>query len=195
MNIPIFRASQVCGKTVAGAIDPSLWQLSGTERAQAVKNYFPSNYEASVRKEVYPVVANLTHLLRSQPRALMNRNAGARVGYSCRSLVRQIHNIEGELEADVNQMEKKMDAVDVNGKADDGVCSPVTVFSEHDGKNECDESFASMKTFDMHFSPPFFDSATQSVKDGAQANDATLVSSHQTSSATSSTSVSGSPHF
>ncbi|CAI5743552.1 unnamed protein product [Peronospora destructor] len=103
MEIPTFHASQVGGKTAWGTVDPNLWQLSDAERAVALMKYFPSNFAASSRNRLCPIVANRTHLLRRQPRSLVRKGMGTRVGYSSRSLmlqalVRKIHNIRDVLE-------------------------------------------------------------------------------------------------
>ncbi|RMX65972.1 hypothetical protein DD238_002342 [Peronospora effusa] len=103
MKIPTFHASQVGGKTAWGTVDPNLWQLSDAERAVALTKYFPSNFVTSSRNKLCPIVANRTHLLRRQPRSLVRKGIGTRVGYSSRSLmlqavVRKIHNIQDVLE-------------------------------------------------------------------------------------------------
>ncbi|EEY57029.1 DEAD/DEAH box RNA helicase, putative [Phytophthora infestans T30-4] len=115
MKIPTFHASQVGGKTASVAVDPSLWQLSDAERAVALMKYFPPNFASSSRNKLFPVVANRGHLLRRQPRSLVQTSVGARVGYSTRSLmlqglVRKIHGVEEILETASDDDEEKSEA-------------------------------------------------------------------------------------
>ncbi|KAG4056715.1 Fanconi anemia group M protein [Phytophthora cactorum] len=115
MKIPTFHASQVGGKATSAAVDPNLWQLSDAERAVALMKYFPPNFASSSRNKLFPIVANRAHLLRRQPRSLVRKGVGARVGYSARSLmlqslVRKIHGVEEILETESDDEDDKSEA-------------------------------------------------------------------------------------
>ncbi|KAF1792570.1 P-loop containing nucleoside triphosphate hydrolase [Phytophthora cactorum] len=179
MKIPTFHASQVGGKATSAAVDPNLWQLSDAERAVALMKYFPPNFASSSRNKLFPIVANRAHLLRRQPRSLVRKGVGARVGYSARSLmlqslVRKIHGVEEILETESDDEDDKSEAngdktiAADNAETDSEIGSPWRQPStpiELDGDSRCDDSFAAMNesvnSFDMHFSPQFVDSATQ----------------------------------
>ncbi|KAG7386860.1 hypothetical protein PHYPSEUDO_015170 [Phytophthora pseudosyringae] len=114
MKIPVFHASQVGGKPASIALDPDLWQLSDAERAVALMKYFPPNFASSSRNKLFPIVANRAHLLRRQPRSLIRKGVGTRVGYSARSLmlqslVRKIHSVEEVLETESEDENDKSD--------------------------------------------------------------------------------------
>ncbi|KAG6962587.1 hypothetical protein JG688_00008528 [Phytophthora aleatoria] len=115
MKIPTFHASQVGGKATSAAVDPNLWQLSDAERAVALMKYFPPNFASSSRNKLFPIVANRAHLLRRQPRSLVRKGVGSRVGYSARSLmlqslVRKIHGVEEILETESDDEDDKSEA-------------------------------------------------------------------------------------
>uniref|UniRef100_A0AAV1U9C1 Fanconi anemia group M protein n=1 Tax=Peronospora matthiolae TaxID=2874970 RepID=A0AAV1U9C1_9STRA len=133
MKIPTFHASQVGGKTASGAVDPNLWQLSEAERAVALMKYFPPNFAASSRNRLDPVVASRRHLLRRQPRSLVRKNVGTRVGYSSRSLmlqalVRKIHRVEAVLETE--SVSEDGESGDENGNEAGVTDSSIVVLSE-----------------------------------------------------------------
>ncbi|CAH0474759.1 unnamed protein product [Peronospora belbahrii] len=131
MKIPTFHASQVGGKTASGTVDPNLWQLSEAEQAVALMKYFPSNFAASSRNKLHPVVANRTHLLRRQPRSLVRKGMGTRVGYSSRSmmlqlLVRKIHSNKDILQTDSDDDDDKSDGNEIGAASSNCVLSDTT---------------------------------------------------------------------
>ncbi|GMF13393.1 unnamed protein product [Phytophthora lilii] len=112
MKIPIFHASQVGGKVASVAVDPDLWQLTDAERAVALMKYFPPNFASSSRNKLFPIIANRQHLLRRQPRSLLQKGVGTRIGYSARSLmlqrlVRKINDVDEVLDSDSDDEDEK----------------------------------------------------------------------------------------